>query len=373
MKTRLGAGGFYASTFVLSLAALVGIGPQASSLVQASETQPDSVFSFSSTREGGKVRLQYRFKGLHDQWHEVICRISEAESRPLSARFGYLDKESATDGQKIKVIGDKAREEGALDEYGDLSIQSGYLYWLPSGSLQALPDPARTTIHKAARQRFYSWYEPRSNELGRLIAESFRKSRGFVTDRSTGELMPDYPAVVQESAKPLRDCASELNRVTSGEPSLLALFFQSMPHSGKRLENREGRTGKMTGGLMLPAAVMTEGVGDCDSKATAFCTIQRGTKRHRLVLLRSIAGPRSPSHAHLGVEAWKEEGPARKETWWSRRVPEALKAMVYGKPIRIGLRDYWPCEVVGPGRTAFGEVPSGHEGYYIAIRIPSAG
>ncbi len=352
------------ATFLLAFWALVALGDQMKEKDVAKEGPPcDDDFCLTKTSIKGTLHLVYHFKGLNDQWHDVTCDIREADITRDLRSFGYLESErKATWLQYLeRAINLGLRISQLKPEYGKAHVTKDSVEWVPT---KELPPLVGEQILAEEREAFLSWYRANQEQLEELAKQKFRQDHGFTVVPDLGEV-PDYSSIVKKSASALGSCITALDQATGGRPEMLQVFFQVMFY--EKVPDNDA-VGKWTGGLSLPVEVMTRGKGDCDSKAAAFCTIQR-KREPRLVILRSLPGNQSPRHALVGVEAWKKDGSHPAETWSYKRVPEALRAILYGDPIRIGLRDYWPCEVAGRKRSAFGEVELGHEGYYVAIRI----
>lgn len=359
----------FALTSLLGLAGLAAVGPevgygdQPRQLVAAKDDAPcDDDFCLKRSRHGANWHLVYGFKGPNDRWHELACDVSEDDSRRQRASFGYRDAERAAAWPTYleRAVNTAARHSPLAFEYGEAHVTRRGVEWQPAGPL---PPLVGDELMRTERERFGRWYSEHREELTRSANEKFLQDHGFMVVPGLGEI-PDYPAIVHASAATLKECVDTLDQETGGRPEILQAFFQAMVWKEIPIRDR----GKRTGGFSLPPTVMIEGFGDCDSKAAAFCTIQR-KRDPSLLLFVSLPGAHSPRHALVGVEAWKKDGRHPKEKWRYKKLPEALKAILYGDPVRIGLRDYWPCEVAGRARTAFGQVGAGHEGLYLAIPI----
>jgi hypothetical protein len=92
-------------------------------------------------------------------------------------------------------------------------------------------------------------------------------------------------------------------------------------------------------GLWVPEQVMTDGKGDCDSKATTFAALWRH-RRPRIVIILV------PEHALVGVEG--KPGPG-----------ESF--------VQIGNRYYVLCEVAGPGKLPPGTKSISGSFDYVAV------
>lgn len=352
------------SAFLLAFWALVALGDQTKEQSTSKDEPPcDDDFCLTRTSSKGNIHLVYRFRGLNNQWHEVACDISEADIAREIRTFGYLDSErKATWLQYLeKAIKVGLRLSPFKPEYGRPRVTKDGIEWVPVGEL---PPLVGQQIFAEEREAFFNWYRENQKRLREMAEQKFLQDHGFIVIPGLGEI-PDYSSIVARSASALTNCITAFDRETGGRPEILQAFFQAMFY--EKVPDREDGQ-KWTGGLLLPVEVLTRGKGDCDSKAAAYCMIQR-KREPRLVILRSVSGKHSPRHALVGVEAWKKDGRHPTESWSHKRVPEALRAILYGDPIRIGLRDYWPCEVAGRKRTTFGEIEPGHEGVYVAIRI----
>jgi len=358
---------FLALFFLLGLACLVGMGPAAGYGAQPSSTATDEVvcddkFCLTRSKTGEPRHLVYRFRGLTNQWQEVSCDIRESDSKKLSDSFGYMSSErTASWSENLEKTINVATRLSLSPEYGEARVTKDTIDWVAA---KELPPLAGEEIIASERKNFIHWYEIHKAEIRDLANKRFLSAHGITTIPDLGEI-PDYSSIVSKSSPALKSCIDAFDRTTGGNPEILQKFFQAMFY--EKIPMQEGD--RWTHGLRLPSTVMLQGKGDCDSKAAAFCTIQRKRNERRLVILRSLPGKSSLRHALVGVEAWTKDGPHPKEAWPYKRLPEALKAILYGKPIRIGLRDYWPCEVAGRERTDYGKVGDGHAGRYVAILI----
>jgi hypothetical protein len=369
------------STFVLALAALLGLGPE--DKVQGGSTEPlkdeeysSDTFEFKRTHQGGDWLLEYRFKGLNDNWHNVTCRVKDAARWNLFGSYGYHKSEwlDAQAKSLQNAVNQEAARKGILVHGVALvtplpSVGRLQLQWKPTYDPLSSVDAA---VENREEEQFYNWYNSEKSKLQKKSYEKVMKERGFIEFPPAGWL-PDYSSLVAQSTPALKNCVDALNRESKGSPEWLMNFFQSMPWV--KLGDEDEDTGKVTGGLRLPPSLMVRAKGDCDSKATAFCVIQREQPGH-LLIFRSLASTGDQGHALVGVEAYEQStlapGPRpQSRPGKSRILLQRLEGMTYEKPILIGLRYYVPCEVAGPGRRLYGEVAPGHAGDYIAIPIQS--
>jgi len=375
-----------AGVFSLGLTALVGIRPAnsenvsaraGSMLLLAKAEYSSPAFFFKRTRKGGDWLLQYRYKGSSDAWHDLECTINDSASRRVDERYGVggdllaarFEAAIAEEGKKVFYYG-KPR---VLPVYNrEKETWSLVPSWVEISDRVTIAEDRDKAIDE--QRQFVDWYGRESGRIMNKVRDELLGKRGFLYTRTTG-WAPAYSNLIVQSTAALQSCINVINQETEGSPELLMNFFQSMKYV--KVPAMEDGTGRMTGGFLLPATVMLKGEGDCDSKAAAFCAIQR-TYPPRLVIFRSFQGADAggPRHALMGVETWATRPPhgqRQRETKESSHLPPwqttSLDAIFYKDQVLIGLRYYTPCEVAGPGRLLFGQVSPGKEGSYVVIPI----
>jgi hypothetical protein len=370
---------FYASTFALGLTQLTAIGSvgsaaraqSAGTAAEGGDAYSTSTFIFEKERDGKNWLLTYSFKDLQENWHRVICRIPDAESRTLERSFGLRDSEWRS--VEAKYFQQALLEASPRLDYGTVSVTSTATL----GSLKVQWVPAREPLNSAEgviaeeeKAGFYLWLSKNKQSLYDKAAQKFRNERGFVL-HSRLDWIPDYSGLIGKSTAAMRDCTKELNAVTGGEPKLLMKFLQSM----RFVPIEVTENGKHTGGLRLPPSLMISGRGDCDSKATAFCLIHRS--KSRVVIFRSLKGEGDRKHALAGVQAYPSKSTSPRAPMRGRRstLPWVmLEERLYdADPLLIDNVYYWPCEVAGgeegSRQPSFSEVAIGHGGAYVPIPI----
>jgi hypothetical protein len=134
----------------------------------------------------------------------------------------------------------------------------------------------------------------------REFAEGFFQERLYTLSEDNA-LRPDYARIARLALDDLAPAASAMRRWTQGMSRRealghLLLFIQSIPYD--RLEDR--RTGA---GFLLPALVLAENRGDCDSKAVTFAALA-----HLLYPDLPIALVLLPRHAYLALGLAPEPG-----------------------------------------------------------------
>jgi hypothetical protein len=356
----------FVCTFVLGLASLPGLwqqngqGSKPTEELEAPDGYPcDDEFCFMQSRAAGTWHLEYHFKDLHEQWRTVNCDVKEADYGVSSYGYSGPQREASMAKELERAINTGLHSSPYRFKFGRVHVEST-VEWRPAWKLRSLEEEQ---LFESERELFSAWYNQHKKDLNDQAKTQFLQGHGFMTVPALGEI-PDYPALVAKSVKALNGCIAAFDKAAGDQPHLVQRFFQSMFFREIPLQHGDWKTG----GLLLPITVMIYGIGDCDSKAAAFCALQ-SKQPPSLVIFRSIPGLGSPKHALVGVEAWKKDGSHPREKWLYKEPPDALRAMVYGDPIRVGLRDYWPCEVAGREWTDFGQVADQHAGHYMAIRI----
>ncbi|HKV11772.1 MAG TPA: hypothetical protein VJ725_26735 [Thermoanaerobaculia bacterium] len=146
-------------------------------------------------------------------------------------------------------------------------------------------------------REFKEWLKGLKKRQQDLLADYYHQ-HGF---RLNGKvLLVDYQGIAARATPALKDCFRALNAVLA-EPSqdeerseLFLRFFQQVRYE---IPNRVDRQGRQTHGFRVPVAVMTDGSGDCDSKAAALSALWRNYPKQVLVLLRDGA-----KHALVALE-----------------------------------------------------------------------
>jgi hypothetical protein len=127
----------------------------------------------------------------------------------------------------------------------------------------------------------------------------FRKRLYILSDNQV--LRPDYVQIAGLAVGDLAPAAAAIRRWTQGMGrretlDYLLLFIQSIPYD--RLEDRRTDTG-----FLLPALLLSENRGDCDSKAVTFAALA-----HLLYPDLPIAMVLLPKHAYLALGLAPEPG-----------------------------------------------------------------
>jgi hypothetical protein len=385
---RLGEGVGCAGTLILSLAVLMGMGPQEpprqrpiveqafppASLKDASFSARNGTFYFERVREGNDWRLTYRFLGLA-RMHEVTCKVNIKDSQTLIDHFSYSDTEREEIVAKELERRVKAeavslgllsfREltfKGLVDDKGRFVY---YPVWSWKAEASSFPDAAREE-----KERFDKWYDDNRQKLVLAAERTFLPTRGFIyddKDDKQGIWMIDYSRLVAEAAPVLERCSEEFAREIGDHPEILMRFFQGLSY--KYIEDKN--TGWETGGVRVPSSVLLQSEGDCDSNAVTFCVLERRNPR-QLLLFRSLrrSGDRTPGHALLGIETISRTGRQKWDGRWQRTT---LDAKLYRDHLRIGKSeiDYDPCEVVSNPKfrpLEYGEVGIRHEKGHDVVR-----
>jgi len=187
-------------------------------------------------------------------------------------------------------------------------------------------------------EAFEAWLKAEVPARRGEIQEQLYRERGFVLRGR--ELAIDHNAIARRATPHVDECLQELLRSAEGYPTkqlvgLLLAFFQELKYEVP--PNKVGAKHIM--GLWVPAEVLTEGKGDCDSKAVAFAAMWRRLQPRVIVI-------RVPNHALIGVEA----KPGPDESY-----------------VQVGNRYYVLCEVAGPGKLRPGFQPLKGSFEYVTI------
>lgn len=343
----------------LSLAALMGMGGTKESrqkqalLDQAypPDQLQDATYkdgSFSRKRVGDSWSVTYRFRGLV-KVHEVSCKIGIAESKALITKFSYNNDDRATAVAKYMTVTVERETKGQFPHLlvtvsGKVSKEGKFSYspaWKWNEESFLVLDDRK--IAKKEVGQYYTWFETNKKRV-RLDAESsFLRPRGFTYDIQQGWFI-DYSQLVESAAKVLAGCSQAFNEEVGDRPEILMKFLQVMPFKAILDENTDWGTG----GVRVPASVLLQDEGDCDSKAATFCVLERKYPR-RLILFKSYRreGDRRPGHVLLGVQSFPSAGPQK---WNGTRGAQTLtlEAGLYRDGVRIDNVDYDVCEVASP-------------------------
>lgn len=292
---------------------------------------PGEERQFAREDAGPSFKLGYGFVDYVGKRHIVTCTIQKSDIAAEQAAYGYVeaDVKAALNRRLQALINGEAARRG-LTENISLKTQGwGGYRWEAS-------EPDEDTRLRVAA--FQKWLESELPARRDEILQRLYRERGFLLRGR--ELVIDHNGLARLATAHVDDCLQELLRDADGYPTkqvigLLLAFYQELKY-----EVPPDKVGpKNILGLWVPAEVLVEGKGDCDSKAVAFAAMWRRLQPRVIVI-------RVPNHALIGVEA--KPGP-----------DEAY--------VQIGNRYFVLCEVAGPGKLRPGYQPLKGSFEYVTI------
>ena len=274
--------------------------------------QPGEWRLFAREEAGGRYRMQYGFVDYAGRRHRVTCSIGRDAVERASGTFGLNQTEVIAE---IKEAAEAAvaRE---LHRRGLAGLVSVSVQGLGGWRMESTEGAAERADEVRALE---SWLRGDYARIFERFQDAAFSRRGLILRGRTIDI--DHNGVAKAATDDLRECYDAL-LAAGGAASertfmgLMVAFFQELKyelppdHDGPR----------HTFGFWVPARVVADGKGDCDSKAVAFAALWR-RRSSRVIVVRV------PEHALLGVEA--RPGPGE-------------------RVVRLGNRYYVLCEVAGP-------------------------
>lgn len=300
----------------------------------ASTTGDEEVQGPASEPSSDRLRLTFRFRDADERPREVRCEIRRTDLEDAEARYGVAKAQMTR--ELNRTLADYLRQNAVargVDPYFELEVYGeGSFRW-------TYQNPDRSDAETAARlEGFDAWLQRDAISSFESLADRRYREHGLRLDGDT--LKVDYEAQIQAATRPLEDCFRALRRLedrSSRSPAGLFLsFFQDLRYE---LPPEVDDQARETLGFRVPAAVLAQGGGDCDSKAAAFCALWRQLPARVLLVL-------VPEHALVAIEG--KPGPGQAS-------------------IRLGNRYYILCEVAGPGRFPPGRTDSSGSFEYVLI------
>jgi hypothetical protein len=286
---------------------------------------------FAREDAGRSLRLGYGFVDYVGKHHIVTCTIQKSDIEAEQAAYGYVEGElrAALNSRLQDLIDAEAARRGIAEHVRLKTEGRGGYRWE-----QSWPDEG---VHREL-QAFEEWLKAEMPARRDEIQQQLYRERGFLL--RDGQLSIDHNAIARRATPHLDDCLQELLRDAEGYPTkqlvgLLLAFYQELKY-----EVPPEKVGpKHIMGLWVPAEVLAEGKGDCDSKAVAFAAMWRRLQPRVIVIL-------VPQHALIGVEA----KPGPDESY-----------------VQIGNRYFVLCEVAGPSKLRPGYQPLKGSFQYVTI------
>ena len=305
--------------------------PGRGSDVESVPPVPRSLNLFQREDVGDAFAMTYGFVDHGRRRHDVTFHVSKADHAAAVRQFGAnLERLSATANERscesVKTWLDDAhsRYRGRLECE---PVEGGVKY-----TTRGVPDD----LFASVTARMASVYR---EELAGAAQEV-----GFTVDGDV--LSVDHAAVVAWNRPYLEEAFEALDQARDGYDAqdtlgLFVAFVQEIAYEVPPTEWYD----KLIAGLWVPAEVVVNNRGDCDSKADTFCALYSQIPDTRMIVVEV------PGHALIGV-----------------RVPP----LPGQRTVRIGNDEYVLCEVAGPGK-----VVPGHsvtvEGHFEYTRIDGPG
>ena len=292
---------------------------------------PGAERQFAREDAGSSLKLGYGFVDYVGKRHIVTCTIQKSDIEAERAGYGYVEGEvKAALNSRLQRLIDAEIARRGLAEHVNLKTEGwGGYRW------EASEPDEETRLRVAA---FQKWLESEMPARRDEIQQQLYRERGFLLRGR--ELVIDHNGLARRATAHVDNCLQELLRDADGYPTkqlvgLLLAFYQELKY-----EVPPDKVGpKNIMGLWVPAEVLAEGKGDCDSKAVAFAAMWRRLPPRVIVI-------RVPNHALIGVEA----KPGPDESY-----------------VLVGNRYYVLCEVAGPAKLRPGYQPLKGSFEYVTI------
>lgn len=294
------------------------------------DTYRDSVGSLNRFRRyetADSYRVTYAFIDHMGRSHEVTCGIAQADYRRETSSYGYRkeDIDLRSRAQLQRFTDDVLRARGFEAEV-KIAVKGAYSGYHWEWELRGAMGDAEQTRRKQEIEAFLKWYDAAFDEESASVRATLVREQGFRLERNV--LQIDYTGIAERAEADLEDCSRALERAGPGysrrqQLGLFLAFLQEIRYEVPP----DVVDGRESFGLYVPAEVVVNDHGDCDSKSAAFASLwlRLGTP----VILISL-----PKHMLVGVEV--KPGPR-----------EAF--------VRIGNRYFVLCEVAGPAKLHPGE------------------
>jgi hypothetical protein len=274
-----------------------------------------------------QYRVTYAFIDHMGRSHEVTCGIAQADYRREVSSYGY-QKDAVDQGARGPLqrwTDDELRARG-LQPYVRIVVKGAYSGYQWEWRLPATMDEAEQPRRKVEIEAFLKWYEAAFDERSVAVRADLLREQGLRLEKNVIGI--DYTGIAERAEPDLEDCSRALERAGPGytrrqQLGLFLAFLQEIRYEVPP----DVVDGRESFGLYVPAEVVVNDHGDCDSKSATFASLwlRLGTP----VILISV-----PKHMLVGVEV--KPGPR-----------EAF--------VRIGNRYFVLCEVAGPAKLHPGE------------------
>jgi hypothetical protein len=259
--------------------------------------------------------------------HEVSCAIAQADYRRETSSYGYRkDAVDAGSRAPLQRWTDGVLRTRHFQPDVKIVVKGGYSGYHWEWELSGTMDAGEQERRKREIEAFLKWYDAAFDEQATAARAALLREEGFRLERDGIHI--DYTGIAERAEPDLEDCSRALERAGPGytrrqQLGLFLAFLQEIRYEVPPdvVDGRESL------GLYVPAEVVVNDHGDCDSKSATFASLwlRLGTP----LILISV-----PNHMLVGVEV--KPGPR-----------EAF--------VRIGNRYFVLCEVAGPGKLHPGE------------------
>lgn len=316
------------------------------------------------------VRIQFRYHDFARSLHRFTCHVDGSFVRRAEASFGLpLDQEAIFDELDRRLAGKVAKKAGPLARYARIEVshepagpgaawESFFWKYQLAERLwdRELLDKEKLPPHlRAEARKVEDWISKELPSVSDRIHREYYKERGFDFDLPPGAVTASfaiaYRDLADEARPMLADCFDRFVREAGAADdeeilSLLLAAMQEMPFQFPLI--KEGDLYRA--GFWIPTQVLRLGLGDCDSKAGAFCGLwQRDGPQIFLLVIdvpeevkrRLPPEIQADQHAFLAIEA--------------------LPGLNDQEPMTRGLRRYVPYEVVRPLESGLAKVHPGEQ------------
>ncbi len=289
-------------------------------------TGPTSLNLFRKDEVGEDYLLSFGFMDYRRQPHNVTFRVAKADHEAAVQQFG-ADLEELRRRSNVRAC--EALEARAAGFHTGRHVRF---------ECEPIEGGVRTTWWGTPDEVVAEFGEGIEEALADAFVATVPEV-GLVLEDDT--LGVDHTTVVAWNEPYLADATRALAETATGYDAQDALglylaFVQEIPYEIPPIE-WDGRT---IIGLWVPAEVVVNNHGDCDSKADLFCVLYKAVPRSKMIVIEV------PGHALVGVRTPPQPGQ---------------------RTVTVGNDEYVLCEVAGPAKLAPGQTSpiEGHFAYTV--------
>jgi hypothetical protein len=265
--------------------------------------------------------MTYGFVDYSGNQHQVTCDISKEDYQQERDHFGYVKNEieAKTDAALQKFVNQQIKHR-RISSYMSVIFHDGGGYhweWKLPGDLEPKEEQRAKTAINDILEIVKREVPKKENEIEAALYEE----KGFRLQND--EIRIDYKKLALQSEPNLNHCYSALHQSVNGynERQYIGLylaFLQEIRYEVPPMLDGD----RMIQGLWVPAEVLVNNQGDCDSKSVTFAAFCKKLGVPVIVI-------RIPGHVLVGVQS--TPGPDQEF-------------------VRVGNRYFVLCEPAGPAK-----------------------